>query len=1160
MEGKIKELLNERSSGNKKIKELVDFIDRIEDKVKSHLARIIEFLPHFDSHDIKHSQAVLKNMESLLGDKLSALSTMELFFLYTTALLHDCGMALSIQEFNVLLACEGKQEDLSVPKFGLDEKKKPDLRKMKDLISRCRQKLYPNLIDTGVYTQQNVFGFYDENKLIEHLADLALKYQSFRNGHLPNIKMSKNSNMEEINKSLRGEFIRSNHALLSKIYCHNTEPCFDAEIMNNYGDLFSKIIGELCLSHDLDFKEAKSSLEKLPGQYFDNEKADLEFISAMLRVADVLHFSADRVSNSLSYEKGTNNNIHWVSKLTGLNFTIVFVDNSVEISANAPCSKPEEYYFIKNYIKYVEGEIINLIKCKKTNELGIKIQDKVDVCGLVSTSDEFTPADELCIKMDQSNIIELLMGEELYKDKFACIRELYQNSLDACRCLQLNSPDYVGKIEFGIDKCFKHGIERRYLYCIDNGIGMDMHIIQDYLLHIGHTFYSSSEFHQMRANSDNKFYPVSQFGVGILSCFMLCDLLEITTKRENGDCICLTLDGKNEHLYFSTPQKEDEEQIGKSGTIVKLYLTQEIPSDNMPSNKVLNEILMYQSIIENKFTCATECDAFLFLRYKHVFEPKKETARNVSRQENQYLFTIIKKYIKLTHKNVEVFVRCQFASGKKGTFYKLVNLNDYCVLELDIPYIQEECECGSQGIEYISKHISTHKIKREEVKEDSENLLYRNMLYFPKDIDDLVNYQSLLFKRVLEFHKSGFLIDGIAVQYNEESEFDDSYEGDYTLNFVGKVRPKLSIDRLNILDISKELTDEWAKLREKVAQKEIRCICNYIDTIPYNLQSQVSNIMWNYYFTSRYFLFPEIVKCLMKSDYKISWNDLSENIAEKSNFTLFEFFTRPIVHLKHNINYTLCSTFFKTIVAHKAAMAEKVEICDDGLLIFSLEKKINKHILFNKRSWYSHRVYRRSDYSKTIYRQYDIVNSLFPMINEKFFDLLAISNKTLHKKNLIVGKEISDNHVFRLYEIDSLCVHHNVLYSREHFGEYQLKYLLKTKSINGPYMNRKISQDKKFLIYAFISPALTEEQRQYIETLKSIDSEYYNGALNGWSVLFTEDYEIVTLPGIRDIKELLIRIPDSYWADNERKSYLTDNTEITPEMIQQLRNEMNYDL
>ncbi len=80
--------------------------------------------------------------------------------------------------------------------------------------------------------------------------------------------------------------------------------------MHNYSKLFSQIFGELCFSHGINFDEAQNEIQKLSGKYFENEKADLLFVAAMLRVADALHFGSDRVSYSLSYEKGTNNNIH----------------------------------------------------------------------------------------------------------------------------------------------------------------------------------------------------------------------------------------------------------------------------------------------------------------------------------------------------------------------------------------------------------------------------------------------------------------------------------------------------------------------------------------------------------------------------------------------------------------------------------------------------------------------------------------------------------------------------------------------------------------------------------------------------------------------------------------------------------------------------------
>lgn len=69
MDGIIIKILKKRSKGNKKVKELTNFINRIESDVEKHLQLINTFLPEFDSHNIEHCQAVLKNMESLLVTK-----------------------------------------------------------------------------------------------------------------------------------------------------------------------------------------------------------------------------------------------------------------------------------------------------------------------------------------------------------------------------------------------------------------------------------------------------------------------------------------------------------------------------------------------------------------------------------------------------------------------------------------------------------------------------------------------------------------------------------------------------------------------------------------------------------------------------------------------------------------------------------------------------------------------------------------------------------------------------------------------------------------------------------------------------------------------------------------------------------------------------------
>ena len=60
----------------------------------------------------------------------------------------------------------------------------------------------------------------------------------------------------------------------------------------------------------------------------------------------------------------------------------------------------------------------------------------------------------------------------------------------------------------------------------DNGIGMNLEVLQKYFLNIGSSYYRSKEFQKVRNSLINKgvdFDPVSRFGIGILSYFMISD-------------------------------------------------------------------------------------------------------------------------------------------------------------------------------------------------------------------------------------------------------------------------------------------------------------------------------------------------------------------------------------------------------------------------------------------------------------------------------------------------------------------------------------------------------------------------------------------------------------------------------------------------------------
>ncbi|MCT6779253.1 caspase family protein [Streptomyces sp. CS7] len=174
---------------------------------------------------------------------------------------------------------------------------------------------------------------------------------------------------------------------------------------------------------------------------------------------------------------------------------------------------------------------------------------------LHATADQVTPATEtsgrpayasteLRFRLADDRIQELLMGEELYGDPALAIRELYQNALDACRYrdartryLRATGSDtapYEGEISFtqGIDD------QGPFLECRDNGIGMGEVELRDVFSHAGMRFADLPEYIEERARWEEHgiaMHPNSQFGVGVLSYFMLADDITVTTCRLTPD-------------------------------------------------------------------------------------------------------------------------------------------------------------------------------------------------------------------------------------------------------------------------------------------------------------------------------------------------------------------------------------------------------------------------------------------------------------------------------------------------------------------------------------------------------------------------------------------------------------------------------------------------
>lgn len=131
----------------------------------------------------------------------------------------------------------------------------------------------------------------------------------------------------------------------------------------------------------------------------------------------------------------------------------------------------------------------------------------------------------------------LLSGESQY-DETVALREMIQNSVNACKhrmaidkILGIDWSEKNAKIHFTYDS------KSRILTVEDNGIGMDVAEIQNHFLTIGSSYYSDrnpvySEEAAKFKDNNVAFDPLSHLGVGMLSCFLLTNLIEVKTRKK----------------------------------------------------------------------------------------------------------------------------------------------------------------------------------------------------------------------------------------------------------------------------------------------------------------------------------------------------------------------------------------------------------------------------------------------------------------------------------------------------------------------------------------------------------------------------------------------------------------------------------------------------
>ncbi len=191
-------------------------------------------------------------------------------------------------------------------------------------------------------------------------------------------------------------------------------------------------------------------------------------------------------------------------------------------------------------------------------------------------------------------LIPLLTGDNIYSKKEVFSRELIQNSIDAIAVRESTGADFDTKIYITLGKIGG----RKYFKIKDFGTGMDRFKIERYFTSIGRSFYSDDEYKDL----DLEYKPISNFGIGFLSAFMICREIDVKTRYYQDEEEGIKLHIPNYDGCFFIEKDTDIE----IGTEITLYIDEKI-SHNITFDKITDYIcetmqdIKYDIVINNEF-------------------------------------------------------------------------------------------------------------------------------------------------------------------------------------------------------------------------------------------------------------------------------------------------------------------------------------------------------------------------------------------------------------------------------------------------------------------------------------------------------------------------------------------------------------------------------
>lgn len=566
---KLEETLLYKSFVSQATPEQITLVNTKSKNAADRLMLVRDTFPTYTLHNEQHVINVIDLMGKILGNRIEDINSLELAILILSAYYHDIGMVYSDDE--------------------------------------------------RISIQKEI----EFNKFLKKYPIAQLKIYEFQNEAATNRELIPDD--------------------IAEWYCRWIHPDRSSDYVNNHCELLwdnfpiNEAIAAVCKSHGYNVSEIYK-WDSISIDFLG--EVDLLFCSILLRLADILDFdnsrSPEEVYNYLGLSKRKNkrdsiSDVEWMKHLCSLGFIFTSTNRNERYPikfASAP-DEPAVEYDVREFLNIIENEfdkcnaILKFCSSKWQNFYLPLMINRSDIKSKGYTYGEFR------FTLQQDQILSLLMGENLYSDFYAFIRELAQNAIDTTR------HRVVYEKSKGNDTFQPHPIlfstwndneGYTWLRIDDNGMGMSEEIITNYFLKVGQSYYQSEQFKveqiKLKAKANIDFMPISRFGIGILSCFIIGDRIELSTRRVTDsperNALRMTMNGLNsffvlkkeseKHACQPMPNQNNTSETyrGKNefGTSISIRLNSKKDRADFNLAKILNNYIVVSPVkikLDDKF-------------------------------------------------------------------------------------------------------------------------------------------------------------------------------------------------------------------------------------------------------------------------------------------------------------------------------------------------------------------------------------------------------------------------------------------------------------------------------------------------------------------------------------------------------------------------------